>query len=260
MDWKLKEAITFKLQTNTIKQLKKFIGSWDTTNETLYLHTDCYNNLYLVLFDDNHIYISYLKLGNTKDFKGTYELNRFYREDNDPKAFKKFISKQKELEIVNGNHNTTLDWIGDTDNFSSSKYSCDLNLDLDYFLTGKKEFHLKKQDFKVLELYKNHSSCIYFKDGKIEFKIYDNDYNVFAKHIICDDYNNQSKGHYHTTNKLFLQLLKKFNSKDEITIKFDDREPLTIQSEDYIGIIAPRILFEVGYGSIDGLYDKLSGD
>lgn len=250
--------VTFKLQKDTFKQLKKFIGGWDTTNETLYLHTDCYNNLYLVLFDDNHIYISYLKLGNTDEFKDTYELNRIYFEDNDPKELKKFISKQKELEI--GTHNDTLDWIGNDGEFNSSKNSCDLNLDLDYFLNGTKTFHIKKQDFKVLELYKNHSTCIYFKKGKIIFKIYDKDYNVFAKHIICDNYNNQIEEHYHLTNKPFLQLLKKFNSKEPITIKFDDREPLVIKSEDYIGIIAPRILIEEGYGSVDGLYDKLGGD
>jgi hypothetical protein len=33
-----------------------------------------------------------------------------------------------------------------------------------------------------------------------------------------------------------------------------------IKSEDYIGIIAPRILIEEGYGSTDGLYDKLGDD
>ena len=251
--------VTFKLQKDTIKQLKKFIGGWDTSNELLYLHTDSYNNLYLVLFDENHIYISYLKLGNTDKFKGTYELNRIYYKDiNDPKSLKKFISKQKELEI--STHNTAFDWIGDNDSFSSSKDSCDLNLDLNYFLTGTKTFHIKKQDFKVLELYKNHYTCLYFKNGKIEFKIYDDEYNVFAKHIICDKYNNQIEEHYHLSNKPFLQLLRKFNSKDPITIKFDDREPLVIKSEDYIGIIAPRILIEYGYGSVDGLYDKLGGD
>jgi len=251
-------VVTFKLQKDIIKQLKKFIGGWDTTNESLYLHTDCYNNLYLVLFDDNHIYISYLKLGNTDKFKGTYELNRIYFEDNDPKELKKFISKQKELEL--GTHNDTLDWIGDDGEFNSSKNSCDLNLDLDYFLTGTKTFHIKKQDFKVLELYKNHYTCLYFKKGKIEFKIYDKDYNVFAKHIICDNYHNQIEEHYHLSNKPFLQLLRKFNSKEPITIKFDDREPLTIRSENYTGIIAPRILIEESYGSVDGLYDKLGGD
>ena len=251
--------ITFKLQTNTIKQLKKFINGWDTNNESLYLHTDCYNNLYLILFDDNHIYISYLKLGNTKEFEGTYELNRFYFEDNDPKALKKFINKQKELEITT-HYDDTLDWIGDNEEFDCSKGSCDLNLDLDYFLTGTKTFHLKKQDFKVLELYKNHYTCLYFKNGKIEFKIYDDEYNVFAKHIICDNYNNTIEEHYHLSNKPFLQLLRKFNSKEPITIKFDDREPLVIQSKDYIGIIAPRIPIVEGYGSTDGLYDKLGGD
>ena len=251
--------VTFKLQKDTIKQLKKFIGGWDTTNESLCLHTDSYNNLYLVLFDYGHIYISYLKLGNTDKFKGTYQLDEVTIKDiNDPKTFKKFISKQKELEI--SRHCTAIDWFGDNDSLSFTKSSCDLNLDLDYFLTGTKTFHIKKQDFKVLELYKNHYTCLYFKKGKIEFKIYDKDYNVFAKHIICDNYNNQIEEHYHLSNKPFLQLLRKFNSKELITIKFDDRKPLVIKSEDYIGIIAPRILFEEGYGSVDGLYDKLGGD
>ena len=251
--------ITFKLQTNTIKQLKKFIGGWDTTNESLYLHTDCYNNLYLVLFDYWHIYISYLKLGNTDEFKGTYQLDKFTTTgENDPKTFKKFISKQTTIELKNNNERIC--WIGNNDVTSLYKDSCDLNLDLDYFLTGTKTFHLKKQDFKVLELYKNHYTCIYFKKGKIEFKIYDKDYNVFAKHIICDNYNNQIEEHYHSSNKPFLQLLRKFNSKEPITIKFDYREPLVIQSENYIGIIAPRILIEEGYGSTDGLYDNLGGD
>lgn len=254
--------VTFKLQKDTIKQLKKFISGWDTTSELLYLHTDSYNNLYLVLFDENHIYVSYLKLGNTDEFKGTFELNRIYKGDGDPKSLKKFISKQKELEIKTCENSlpNAFKWVGANDIFNSSQDPCDLNLDLDYFLTGNKTFHIKKQDFKVLELYKNHSTCIYFKKGKIIFKIYDKDYNVFAKHIICDNYNNQIEEHYHTTNKLFLQLLKKFNSKEPITIKFDDREPLVIRSEEYIGIIAPRILIEEGYGSTDGLYDKLSGD
>ena len=266
--------VTFKLQKDTIKQLKKFIGGWDTTNELLYLHTDCYNNLYLVLFDYGHIYISYLKLGNTDEFKGTYQLDKFTTTgENDPKTFKKFISKQTTIElhtcrngikiyewIENKNNKEKICWTGNNDVTSLYKDPCDLNLNLDYFLTGTKTFHLKKQDFKVLELYKNHYTCIYFKKGKIEFKIYDKDYNVFAKHIICDNYNNQIEEHYHTTNKLFLQLLRKFNSKEPITIKFDDREPLVIKSEDYIGIIAPRILIEDGYGSVDGLYDNLSGD
>ena len=251
--------VTFKLQKDTIKQLKKFIGGWDTTNESLYLHTDCYNNLYLVLFDYGHIYISYLKLGNTDEFKGTYQLDKFTTTgENDPKTFKKFISKQSTIELKNNKQR--LCWIGNNDVTSLYKDSCDLNLNLDYFLTGTKTFHIKKQDFKVLELYKNHYTCIYFKKGKIEFKIYDKDYNVFAKHIICDNYNNQIEEHYHLSNKPFLQLLRKFNSKDPITIQFDDREPLVIRSEDYIGIIAPRILIEEGYGSTDGLYDKLGDD
>lgn len=251
--------VTFKLQKDIIKQLKKFIGGWDTTNESLYLHTDCYNNLYLVLFDYGHIYISYLKIGNTDEFKGTYQLDKFTTTgENDPKTFKKFISKQTTIELKNNKQR--LCWTGNNDVTSLYKDSDDLNLDLDYFLTETKTFHIKKQDFKVLELYKNHYTCLYFKKGKIEFKIYDKDYNVFAKHIICDNYNNQIEEHYHLTNKPFLQLLKKFNSKESITIKFDDREPLVIKSEDYIGIIAPRILIEEGYGSVDGLYDKLSGD
>lgn len=251
--------ITFKLQTNTIKQLKKFISGWDTTNESLYLHTDCYNNLYLVLFDYGHIYISYLKLGNTDEFKGTYQLDSFTTTgENDPKTFKKFISKQTTIELKNNNERIC--WTGNNDVTSLYKDSDDLNLDLDYFLTGTKTFHIKKQDFKVLELYKNHNTCLYFKKGKIEFKIYDKDYNVFAKHIIYDNYHNQIEEHYHLSNKPFLQLLRKFNSKEPITIKFDDRKPLTIRSENYIGIIAPRILFEEGYGSTDGLYDKLGGD
>lgn len=251
--------ITFKLQTNTIKQLKKFIGGWDTTNESLYLHTDCYNNLYLVLFDYGHIYISYLKLGNTDEFKGTYQLDKFTTTgENDPKTFKKFISKQTTIELKNNNERIC--WIGNNDVTSLYKDSCDLNLDLDYFLNGTKTFHIKKQDFKVLELYKNHYTCLYFKKGKIEFKFYDDKYTVFAKHIICDNYNNQIEEHYHLSNKPFLQLLRKFNSKEPITIKFDYRKPLVIKSEDYIGIIAPRILFEEGYGSVDGLYDELSGD
>lgn len=251
--------VTFKLQKDTIKQLKKFIGGWDTTNESLYLHTDCYNNLYLVLFDYGHIYISYLKLGNTDEFKGTYQLDKFTTTgENDPKTFKKFISKQTTIELKNNKQR--LCWTGNNDVTSLYKDPCDLNLDLDYFLTGIKTFHIKKQDFKVLELYKNHYTCIYFKKGKIEFKIYDDEYNVFAKHIICDNYNNQIEDHYNLSNKPFLQLLRKFNSKKPITIKFDDREPLVIKSEDYIGIIAPRILIEEGYGSTDGLYDKLGGD
>lgn len=254
--------VTFKLQKDIIKQLKKFIGGWDTPNEHLYLHTDVDNNLYLILFDNNHIYISYLRLGNTKELQGTYELNDTYYEDGNPKELKKFISKQKELEINISDKSLPKDfqWIGAEDTFHSSTTPCDLNLDLDYFLNGTKTFHIKKQDFKVLDLYKNHNSCIYFKKGKIEFKIYDKDYNVFAKHIICDNYNNQIEEHYHLSNKPFLQLLKKFNSKEPITIQFDDREPLTIRSENYIGIIAPRILIEEGYGSVDGLYDKLGDD
>ena len=211
-----------------------------------------------MLFDIGHIYISYLKIGTITDkFKGTYELNSSYYEDNNPKALKKFISKQKELEIVNGNHNTTLDWIGDTDNFSSSKESCDLLLNLDFFLKDGNTYHIRKQDFKVLELYKNNCTCLYFKRGTIEFKIYDKEYNVFAKHIIKDTYNNQHKDHYNFSNKKILQVLKKFQTKDEITIRFKEREPLVIQSKDYIGIIAPRILIEEGYGSTDGLYDEL---
>ena len=46
------EMVTFKLEKETVKQLKKFSNGWDTANELLYLHTDSYNNLYLILFID----------------------------------------------------------------------------------------------------------------------------------------------------------------------------------------------------------------
>ena len=253
--------VTFKLEKETVKQLKKFINGWDTANELLYLHTDSYNNLYLILFSRDHIHISYLKIGNTEEFKGTYQLDEFtIKDENDPKTFKKFISKQKELEIIIEDSN--FKWIGDNGSLSFSKNSCDLLLDVDHFLNAKNTFHIKKQDLKVLELYKKDFTCIYFKKGRIIFKIYDNEYNVFAKHIICDNYNNQTEAHCHISNSHLLQLLRKFNSKEEITLKFEEIrvEPLTIESEDYIGILAPRILFEEGYGSIDGLYDNLGDD
>lgn len=249
--------VTFNITDKTFKQLKKFISGWDTTNEFLYLHTDSQNNLYLVLFDVNHIYISYLKIGVTDEFTGTWEINNTYiKEVNDPKTFKKFISKQKELTL--SQHNTALDWIGDNDSISVSKDNCDLDLDLIFLANrSEKEFHLRKQDFKVLELYKNDYSCIYFKKGRIEFKVYGDDYNVFAKHIICDTYGNELEEHYHIGNKHLLQVLKKFNSKEEIIVKLDDREPFIIQSEDYYGIIAPRVIFEEEYGSTDGIFDTL---
>lgn len=225
------------------------------------MHTDSYNNLYLILFSRDHIHISYLKIGNTGEFKGTYQLDGITTKDeNDPKTFKKFISKQKELEITA--ESTNFKWIGDNEYLSFSKNSCDLLLDIDYFLNAKNTFHIKKQDLKVLELYKKDFTCIYFKEGRIIFKIYDNEYNVFAKHIICDNYNNQTEAHCHISNSHLLQLLRKFNSKEEITLKFEEIrvEPLTIESEDYIGVLAPRILFEEGYGSTDGLYDNLGDD
>lgn len=249
--------VTFKLD---IKQLKKFIGGWDTSNESLYLHTDSYNNLYLVLFDYGHIYISYLKLGNTDEFKGTYQLDSFtITGENDPKTFKKFISKQTTIELKNNNERVC--WISNNDVISLYKDSCDLILDLDFFISrSRKEFHLRKQDFKVLELYKSYNTCLYFKKGRVEFKIYNERFYVIAKHIICDEYHNTIKGHYNLNNKALLQLLRKFNTKDEITIKFDDREPLVIQSEDYTGILAPRIIYEEAYGSTDGLIDTLGGD
>ena len=250
--------VTFNITDKTLKQLKKFISGWDVANELLYLYTDERNNLYLVLFDNNHIYISYLKLGVTDEFTGTYELNQSYIEgENDPKALKKFISKQKELKLDSSNDN--LIWIGnDFKDFYSSKYGCDLNLDLISFCNrSNKELYLKKQDLKVLELYKNDLSCIYFKEGRIEFKFYGDDYNVFAKHIICDNYNNQLETHCHISNRYLLQTLRKFNSKDKIIIRLDEREPLIIESEDYTGIIAPRIIFEEAYGSTDGIFDTL---
>ena len=249
--------VTFKLD---IKQLKKFIGGWDTSNESLYLHTDSRNDVYLVLFDYNHIYISYLKIGNTDEFKGTYQLDSFTADgENDPKTFKKFISKQTTLELKNNNEKIC--WISNNDVISLYKDSCDLILDLDFFINrSRKEFHLRKQDFKVLELYKPYNTYLYFKKGRVEFKIYNERFYVIAKHIICDTYNNQIKEHYNLNNKALLQLLRKFNSKDEITIKFDDREPLVIQSEDYTGILAPRIIYEEAYGSTDGLIDTLGGD
>lgn len=217
-----------------------------------------------MLFDVDHIYISYLKIGTiTDEFKGTYELNSTYWEDGNPKALKKFISKQDKLEIKINEDSIPNDfqWINEDNIFHSSKDSCDLKLDLDFFINeSKKEFHLRKQDFKVLELYKSYNTCLYFKDGRIEFKIYNKKFNVIAKHIICDDYNNTIRERYHLNNKALLQLLRKFNSKDEITLQFDIWKPLVIRSEDYIGILAPRILYEEAYGTTDGLTDTLGGD
>lgn len=250
--------VTFNI--SNVKQLKKFIGGWDTSNESLYLHTDSRNDVYLVLFDENHIYISYLKIGNTDEFKGTYQLNTYTTNgENDPKTFKKFISKQTTIELKNYKNNERVCWTGNNDVISLYKDPCDFNLNLDFFNRSRKQFHIRKQDFKVLELYKSYNTCLYFKEGRVEFKIYNKEFNVIAKHIICDEYNNQIREHYHLNNKALLQLLRKFNSKDEITIKFDDREPLIIQSEDYTGILAPRIIYEA-YGSTDGLTDTLGGD
>ena len=225
--------VTFKLQKETFKQLKKFIGGWDTSNESLYLHTDVDNNLYLVLFDYGHIYISYLKLGNTDEFKGTYQLDKFTTDgENDPKTFKKFISKQTTIELKNNKENVC--WVGNNDVTTLYKDPCDLKLDLDFFLKAEDTFHLKKQDFKVLELYKNNYTCLYFKKGRIIFKIYDKDFKVIVKHIICDNYNNNIETHYHLDNRSLLQLLRKFNSKDEITLELTEDLPLIIKSEDYI--------------------------
>lgn len=264
--------ITFNIQEKQFKQLKKFISGWDTTNEQLYLHTDSRNNLYLVLFDVNHIYINYLKLGVTDEFTDkhlgfcdnnrTYEINSTYTKGgaDDPKQLKKFISKQKNLNIKADY--TQLEWFNDDgEYFISYKAPCDLNLDL-IFLANRteKEFHLQKQDLKVLELYKGYPSCIYFKKGRIEFKIYNDEYKVFAKHIICDNYNNELEEHIHISNSILYQVLRKFNSKETITLKFEDREPLTIESEDFTGIIAPRIIFDEAYGSVDGIFDELGDD
>ena len=55
---------------------------------------------------------------------------------------------------------------------------------------------------------------------------------------------NEEEDYIHFCNKYLLQILKKFNSNDVIDVYFDNDNPLRVECGDFIGVVAPRILWD----------------
>jgi len=238
------------LNRKSIRQLKKFIANIDGKIEDLYAYVEEDGKVYAVAFDKEHVHISYLLIGETRDWEPGAKLIQ-----GDYKGLKKFLHNVKindglglslgydGLEIII-THN---DYNADKPNLYTIHYTIeDIRLGLSYFLQQEaKEFHLSGNDLKCIGLYKTECTKICIGGGRIIFKFYDDKgHRVHAKHIICDEHNNKETDCFHAGNRYLLRILAKFPNDNVITLRFREDLPLVIESEDYIGILAPRLLFD----------------
>ena len=256
----LKEEITFnylRIKREQIKALKKFVSGTDEKKERLYIYVNDKKEVYLCSFAISHVYISYLKIGETDQFSGTHFLSGEYKD------FKKFLNKVKisddlllsikskgtEDDFTNTFTFTHLTWSQGSGNESKFTFIADPetpNLDLDFFISQVENgdhYDISKDELKVLELYPNISTCLSFNEGKITFRLYDdgNFFEVVAKHTIKDKYNNTNENYVCIGNEYLLKVLDKFNNKGKFLLTFGSHSPICIRSLDYTGIIAPRL-------------------
>lgn len=240
--------ITFTIELTNNQQFKKFINGLDLKatgidGELLYIWIK-YGKLYLVNFPRNHIYVSALYLGEVpNEADNTWQITDNYE------YLKRFAKDIKTDDVIClDKTNNSFDFYNcGKDTYSTTwDLTNEINLaNLDYICHKAKHFKLKKQDFKVLELYKTKCTRLTIGNGKIDFSFYEDKKNkVFAKHTICDTYENTEEDYVHFCNQFLLEILKKFNSTDVIDIYFDDNNPLRVDCKDFIGVVAPRILFD----------------
>lgn len=229
-----------KIYREQIRQLKKFISGFDTKNEILYLYVDEEGQVYLVLFHDEHVYNNYLKLGETREFEGTWQLSDNYKE------LKKWASKLKIDDYVllakdgAGFVFKHQDMKGEFNEYHTIADNTNILLGLDYFYNQcGTEYVIEKRKLDILRHYKNDYTCLSFEEGQLVYKFYNDDWKIYCKHIICDD--NVNNGHCLITNQYFLKLLDKFHTTGNIHLWFDRDGPILIRHDDYIGVIAPRI-------------------
>lgn len=246
--------VTFTIQLTNNNQFKKYINGLDLKlqgldGELLYIWIKN-GKCYLVNFPRNHIYVSALYLGKVPNEEdNTWQITDNYED------LKRFAKEIKADDIIH------LDKVGNSfefNNIGKDTYSTGWDstnkitlTNLDYICSRAKHFRLKKQDFKVLDLYKSKCTRLTIQDGKILFDFYeDKKHKVIAKHILCDKYDNEEEDYVHFCNKYFLQILKKFNSNGVIDVYFDNDNPLRVEYKDFVGVVAPRILFD---GDIEDL-------
>lgn len=242
--------VTFILQQDTVKQLKKFISGLIPKKENLYLYVNEKDEVYLVSFSKNHIYIAYLLLGVSKDIskgakiiQGDYAALKKYVRNLDPDDDVKLEPYQYNIwvELQQGDNIHQLHYSGNED----------IEIDLDFFrgLTDK-EFKIYKKDFKVLELYLNDYTRLSIGEGRVKFEIYNKNFSIFAEHTIYDEFQNEGEAVFYLANKCFRDLLKKFNADGPIRLILDEKWPLLIEAGDFTGLLAPRILVEGDLGRL----------
>lgn len=236
--------ITFILQQDTVKQLKKFISGLIPKKEDLYLYVNEKDEVYLVSFSKNHIYIAYLLLGVSKDIsKGARIIQSDYIE---LKKFVKGLDPDDDVRLEPYQYNIWVE-LQQGDNVHQLHYldNEDIEIDLDFFRgLNDKEFKVYKKDFKVLELYFKDYTRLSIGEGRIKFEIYNKDFSIFAEHTIYDTFQNEHKGQFELANKCLRDLLKKFNADGPIRLILDEKWPLLIEAGDFTGLLAPRILIE----------------
>lgn len=236
--------VTFKLEKETVKQLKKFISGLIPKKEDLYLYVNEKDEVYLISFSKNHIYIAYLLLGVSKDIsKGAKIIQGDYA------ALKKFVRNlDPDDDVLLEPYQYNI-WVKlrQGDNIHQLHYSGneDINIDIDFFKgLNDKEFKIYKKDFKVLELYLKDYTRLSIGEGRIKFEIYDKNFLIFAEHTTYDDFHNERSATFHLANKCFRDLLKKFNATDPIRLILDEDWPLLLEAGDFTGLLAPRLLVE----------------
>lgn len=236
------------IKRETIRQLKKFVSGTNEKEEDLYLYVNDDKEIYIVNFHKVHVYLSYLKLGETEELgvgvrliQGEYAplrkyLNKVRVSD---LLYLTFDETGADLDLYDIKSNESV-------NHRISWTNEDIRLDLSYFIEQRgNEYHIRKKDFKCIGLYKDNCSKICIGNGTITFKFYhDKEHIVHAKHVICDTYDNQDNGCFHAHNIYLLRLLDKFINDEVITLWLSEDKPLFIESDDYIGLLAPRILFD----------------
>ena len=254
---------------NRIVELKRFIANVDLKEENLYLHVEG-NGVYLCSFHKSHVYLSYLKLGESDEFSEDLEFYTNYRD------LKKFISKIKksdEVDLISDDESEFKrnvvfrhrDWSkGNAWNVYEilcDKTETNLNKEhFEQFKTGE-SITLDKDCFKILHIYKKHHAYIKLYDGVLSFKFFKNKklnltekvhgekLPIIAKHQVCTGVSakQEFKGCFNC--EYLLQVLKK-TTRDELTVNTVDENPLFIETDDYTGLLAHVLKAEWEFGGV----------
>lgn len=226
------------LKRDAILQLKKFVPNIDKDIEDIYLHVNERNEVYLVTFHKKHVFLNYLKIGESDKLTGTYLLALDYNN------FRKFINKVRVsdmLELTESSFRHTFYNGTFNEEYSFIKEETSKQLDLDHFLQdyGQVELCLTQYDMRILGINEDMNTYYEVSNNTVYYTFYDDKKNIVAEY---KEYNwnglKDTAMCFH--NSFMLNMLSKFNNKKySIHCRMD--YPIIIRAGDYTGLLACRL-------------------